>query len=161
MLRVRHRLTEADGPDDVVEMSGVGAAYDLRHGYVVIRRDAPDDLTHWEAPPENQVAKGERHQARRSTWSEQARELPVMPQHELRVVWSGELRAGRDGPPVRHQPQLVHQLEGASVARVKELGANIDQVSASLEKLHPSSRTVRSLQNLDIVTTLRKPMGGG
>jgi hypothetical protein len=44
---------------------------------------------------------------------------------------------------------------------VKELGANIDQVSTSLEKLHPSSRTVRSLQNLDIVTTLREPMGGG
>jgi hypothetical protein len=44
---------------------------------------------------------------------------------------------------------------------VKELRANIDQVSASLEKLHPPSRTVRSLQNLDIVTTLRKPMGGG
>jgi hypothetical protein len=44
---------------------------------------------------------------------------------------------------------------------VEELRANIDQVSASLEKLHPPARTVRSFQNLDIVATLREPMGGG
>ena len=161
VFRVRHRLAEADGPDDVVEMSGVGAAYDLRHGYVVIRRDAPDDLAHWEALPEDQVAKDERHQARRPTGPEQTRELPVVPQHELRVVWPGELRSGRDGPPVRRQPQLVHQLEGARVARVKELRADIDQVSAPFEKLHPPSRTVRSFQNLDLVAALGEPMGGG
>jgi hypothetical protein len=84
-----------------------------------------------------------------------------MPQDELRAIWTCELRASRNDTPVHREPHLVHELEGVRVARVEELRANIDPVSASLEKLHPPSRTVRSFQYLDIVTTLAEPMGGG
>jgi hypothetical protein len=44
---------------------------------------------------------------------------------------------------------------------VEELRANIDQVSASLENLHPPSGAIRGFQNLYIVATLGEPMGGG